>query len=81
MNRYHTIEQLESIILKTGFKASRNYIIKNKYQLSGADIIKRVKEKHNSTLHLIRETEFQKGLSEIESFNTKGVNLSIHIHY
>lgn len=74
MNRYPRISQLESLILKAGFKESRNYVVKNNYELKGSDIITRVKEKHNSTLHLIPETEFHKGLSEIESFYNTNEN-------
>jgi len=64
--RYPTIGKLLEIAKSYGFSCLRKTSKCNQYSIVGTDLLSRFREKHNTTLHMLPEKEFEMGVTMME---------------
>ncbi len=80
-HRYLDIPELDKKLMNCGFVQSRSINIANSVDLRGDELIGRISARHNSTLYLLPETEFNNGMRRIlEEFPTHLTHHFTHYH-
>ncbi|MCP4583809.1 MAG: methyltransferase domain-containing protein [candidate division Zixibacteria bacterium] len=65
-SRYPTIRKLLNTVQYHDFYCSRQTNKCNQYSILGSDLLSRFREKHNTTLHMLPENEFEIGMAMME---------------